>query len=232
MCDEISEGKYQEQMGMIDELHRDALRSRHVRDEADTWVTREGQVLRIADMGDQHLINTVQMLRRNVEGMRCQTLSNMWNYMENAPDGAYDACESAQVEIEGSSREEYLMVHCAPYPSLLREVERRRLTLPPLPTEDEIQKAALIFSARSLGILKGGGAGGGKTKGLTKRYLWLSRIFGVAAKLILPHEEAANMMNKLKLSHGQTHKLNTRNSNSSSRLPMRGQGHKKGKRGK
>jgi hypothetical protein len=146
---QISEGQYQEQQGLIEEAHREAVaearRLRSLRPDELSWVTRDGRRILVADMTDQHVVNTIKMLRRNVEMYRLAFLSNMWRYMENAPDGAYDACVSAERETEEMSREEFLLMDKPTYAKLLREAHDRHLDISEMPTEQEINRAMLLW---------------------------------------------------------------------------------------
>lgn len=146
---QMSEGQYQEQQGLIEQAHREALeearRLRSLRPDELSWVTRDGRRILVADMSDQHIINTIKMLRRNVEMYRLAYLSNMWRYMENAPDGAYDACMDAEAQTERMGREEFLLMDKPTYAKLLREAHDRHLDISEMPTEQEIDRAMLLW---------------------------------------------------------------------------------------
>lgn len=66
-----------------------------------TWTTRDGRRLRVVDMDDNHLLNTVRWMRRHP---RTRMFCLLWafraaRYAESAPDGESMAAESAASEF-------------------------------------------------------------------------------------------------------------------------------------
>ena len=71
----------------MSEATKQALDSRWIREgntEA-TWTTRDGRVLRIVDMSDNHLINTIRMLRRKYVAKLATTVA--WYATCTGPQG-------------------------------------------------------------------------------------------------------------------------------------------------
>jgi len=44
-----------------------------------TWKTREGAQIRVCDMGDEHLVNSLKMLKRKALHMRDDALAAAWS---------------------------------------------------------------------------------------------------------------------------------------------------------
>lgn len=94
-----------------------------------TWVTKENQTVRVVDMEDTHLRNTIRMLRRREELIRFSECMAMGHYQETAPDGAYDAIEWELSMIERMNTDEYLSHAFKCFPLMLSEAKRRNLEL-------------------------------------------------------------------------------------------------------
>lgn len=94
---------------------------------ATVWVPRDGQRIPVRDMGDQHLINTIRMLRRKAPFMMMNELRQMDRYIRDAPDGAAMGCESEADALINLSDDEYLSRTLPTFPALLAEAEKRGL---------------------------------------------------------------------------------------------------------
>lgn len=92
-----------------------------------TWKTREGAVMRISDMSDSHLLNTIKYLERNADAMRVNLAYEMFSYSCSAPDGAAMCAESGSDELLEMSNEEFLNDN-PKYKGLVREAKKRKLT--------------------------------------------------------------------------------------------------------
>jgi len=123
MCDEMSEGEYQYQMAMCEEAGKPEM-------DDHTWVTKEGQEVKVADMGDSHLINTVRMLRRKADRMKlvaeleCIQAESMFN-----GDMARLSMEQEAGRIAEMAEEDFLVETIPPYKRMLREIRIRGLEL-------------------------------------------------------------------------------------------------------
>jgi len=120
MCEQ-SEGEYQYEQAMIAEAGKPEMDER-------TWITKEGREIKVADMDDSHLINTIRMLRRKAGRMKlaaeleCISAESMFN-----GDMAKLSIEQEGARISGMSDEDFLMEHIPPYRRMLREVRIRNL---------------------------------------------------------------------------------------------------------
>lgn len=82
------------------------LRSRNVRYDIQNvprgyWATREGALLRIRAMSDQHLENSIKMMERKSRERARLEAFRADCYAETAPDGAADAAQEASREMYG-----------------------------------------------------------------------------------------------------------------------------------
>ena len=111
------------------------------------WTTNDGVTLQIGEMGDSHLLNTIQYLRRTHRA-RCWALArSAGRYAMTAPDGAADAAMQAEEALLALAESPYCMdepfgrdltldeavAKLEPrHTTMLREAKRRSLVVPPL----------------------------------------------------------------------------------------------------
>jgi hypothetical protein len=94
------------------------------------WVTRSGQQIKVRDMTNSHLINTVRYLRRAVHIQLMQEVISLGAYLEtNLPDGAYSAALNAENDLLDMDGDDYLEMEIPTWPALLAEAKRRGLQL-------------------------------------------------------------------------------------------------------
>jgi len=114
-----------------------------------TWTTREGQVIRVVDMIDIHLINTVAMIRR--AGIRHKEIYAA--FLVDAThdvggDGALDCLEQESRDLDGTPLDAYIAARVACFPLMLKELARRKLVAPG-PTDEEVERA-IRYAAMTL----------------------------------------------------------------------------------
>lgn len=89
------------------------------------WINAAGEVVAIREMGDDHLSNTIRWLQRNAFALRLKYIGEIDSYMQDAPDGAYDAADAAAGEIARMTDEQFLMFRVKPYGAMVREYAKR-----------------------------------------------------------------------------------------------------------
>lgn len=102
----------------------------------DTWTTRDGRVVSIAGMDDDHLVNTINLLRRR---SRSALVSRAWrlalnalSYAEREPDGAAMAAEEYAEGVMTQAGMDELLCEALPvFLALTQEARRRKLDLTP-----------------------------------------------------------------------------------------------------
>lgn len=92
-----------------------------------TWKTSNGRLIKVSEMEDTHLVNTIKLLRRNAQKLILQELAQMANYINNAPDGAAMAAMSEADRIIEMTDDEYLSHRLPAFDALLLEAVNRGL---------------------------------------------------------------------------------------------------------
>jgi hypothetical protein len=80
-------------------------------------------------MTDAHIVNTIRMLRRNVENHRMRQCIAMGTYILGAPDGAAMACEKEREDLMDAEPGKVLRLCVLAYVHLLKEAKRRKLEI-------------------------------------------------------------------------------------------------------
>lgn len=93
----------------------------------DTWITASGKRVKVYDMHLSHLKNVILFLRRSADEIRISILHNMWEYMQTAPDGAWDACNAETAAIIEMTPEQFLCLAVKPYKKMLERAEKEKL---------------------------------------------------------------------------------------------------------
>lgn len=92
-----------------------------------TWTTRDGRKINVRDMTDQHIQNTLSYFRKREQILRLKTASRMQRYIDQAPDGAADACEQELCKLEHCNSNEFLCAIVPELANVLAEARRRKL---------------------------------------------------------------------------------------------------------
>lgn len=101
------------------------------------WQPKEGAAVRIADMNDGHLTNTIKMLERRVDVLREQVIFQLGAY----EDSGY--CDDDFVaELDEMEPPRLLWEYQYEYPAMLSEADRRGL-LPPKARDDYVELGLL-----------------------------------------------------------------------------------------
>ena len=103
------------------------------------WKTKNGHRLRICDMTDNHLLNTIDMLKRYAKKLALKEWSQLLAYLESdPPEGATQCAENDLFNLEAilfgtdtpdeyNTLELYTRFQISIFNSLLLEKERRGL---------------------------------------------------------------------------------------------------------
>jgi len=93
----------------------------------DLWKTKDGQVAAVEDMTDNHLLNTWRFLLRRAEPTRLKMLCSMSIYVDDAPDGAANACSAEADSLMDAEPEEVLAICVPQWKAIVAELKKRGL---------------------------------------------------------------------------------------------------------
>ena len=95
-----------------------------IRKQTKVWITKDKRHIRICDMEDNHLINTIKYLERYAEYMKIHSLLTFMRIPEPTAEHACDAWDSEYEWLLHATYEDYLPNI---YYNLKKEYERRNL---------------------------------------------------------------------------------------------------------
>jgi len=103
-----------------------------VRKQTKLWTQKNGDKIRICDMSDSHIVNTVRMIKRKAEFKKMQVDVGFLSCGRPQGDMAQDAFDRECCEAWNKSWEDY-----APkiFPNLLQDIVRRAILRPGILTQ-------------------------------------------------------------------------------------------------
>ena len=99
----------------------------NMRKQTKRWITKDGRKIRICDMEDSHLLNTIAMLQRNGEAQRIKHSVFYATCDKPTADGALDCFNREFDMVMESTFENYVPDI---YENLIADAERRQLNIP------------------------------------------------------------------------------------------------------
>lgn len=96
------------------------------------WVTKDGKRVKVRDMTDSHLVNTIRYLRRTTSEWKQEYELALYGGLAMLSGEMATYCATQSIEqFEAMSVDEYLEESCPTYPAMLREAEKRGLKINP-----------------------------------------------------------------------------------------------------
>lgn len=96
------------------------------------WTTKTGQKIRICDMTDSHLCNTIAMIERNAPKYQAADISAGYSTLSCLQGEMATYCAEQELDrLEETSPEDYIRETHPLYEKLCKERDRRKLTCTP-----------------------------------------------------------------------------------------------------
>jgi len=105
------------------------------------WKTKDGNILRICDMEDSHLLNAIRLLQRRAEARRIRNSVFYATCTGPTAEGAMMAFDQECDQAWSATLEDYLP---SIYDNLTDEAERRKLEIPVLSERLDIEVQLLM----------------------------------------------------------------------------------------
>jgi hypothetical protein len=96
----------------------------------DIWITREGEPVPIKLLEDDHLVNIIKGLRRNVAQYRESIIHSGYQILGGVQgEMAVLSIESDLMQLESISDDEFLAEYMPCYKNLVKEAKERKLVI-------------------------------------------------------------------------------------------------------
>ncbi len=90
------------------------------------WTQRDGTKIRIKDMGDQHLLNTIAMLERNAQNRRDQELNAAYSVSATLSGEMASFCCDQDIDSMEQDADGEMFLHPL-YDEMVEEAARRKI---------------------------------------------------------------------------------------------------------
>ncbi len=89
------------------------------------WQTKDGRVLKITDMDDEHLVNSIRLLKRVVRGMRFSRDLAGWSVLNFVHGEMAQYAIESDLELDARLNDEEWLERHTVYEELIGEAKRR-----------------------------------------------------------------------------------------------------------
>lgn len=101
-----------------------------MRKQTAVWTTRDGRKVRLCDMADSHLLNTIKYLKKRTEARLAAEIALGYRVLCGLQGEMAQLCVEQDLDrLESEDPESFLLEHFPLYEKLLLEAERRKLPI-------------------------------------------------------------------------------------------------------